>query len=547
MSAQRKLNLNNDTSFISLIKYHWVLIISMVVFLTAIVILYILSVKLNDGKFVYVLDDAYIHMSIAKNFAQNGVWGVTKYGFTSTSSSLLYTLVLALVYNIFGVNEIFPLFLNIFLAVLIILVVYFLLRKSGLGDYYFALVLLPIIFYTPLPALVFTGMEHVLQILLTILFVYYSARVMAQNRFNSLQCSLLFILAPMVTMVRYEGLFLILIVCLLFTIKGQFVKSLFLGSLAVLPIVLFGLISLSNHWFFLPNSILRKGNINILSIAGIERLINNFFNPEIILLVVMSVTFVILQIIKQKTIWREATIMQIIFMVITMLHIIFAKTRWFYRYEAYLVTLGIFVMAIEMKGYLVKVREFFKRYDKNLLIKYSIIAFFLLIISMPFSARGLLSLIHTPRVAHERYLEHVTPALFFKEYYQNETVVINDIGAISFFSNVRILDIYGLGSREPFIYKQEWYDDVDLSQWAKNENAAVAYLQAEWGEVYDLVPDEWILVESWRIPTNIVFGDTEFSWYATNKDNAIILSSRLRKFTEKYHPADILMIRKFKG
>jgi hypothetical protein len=55
----------------------------------------VLSIIRNQGHVVYALDDAYIHMAIAKNFAQHGVWGITQYGFTSSSSSLLYTLLLS--------------------------------------------------------------------------------------------------------------------------------------------------------------------------------------------------------------------------------------------------------------------------------------------------------------------------------------------------------------------------------------------------------------------------------------------------------------------
>src|SRR5207244_12543416 len=32
----------------------------------------------NQGKITYAVDDAYIHMAIAKNFARHGVWGDRK-------------------------------------------------------------------------------------------------------------------------------------------------------------------------------------------------------------------------------------------------------------------------------------------------------------------------------------------------------------------------------------------------------------------------------------------------------------------------------------
>jgi hypothetical protein len=43
---------------------------------------------MNGGSFTYALDDAYIHLAMAKNFPL-GVWGTTRYEFSSSSSSLL--------------------------------------------------------------------------------------------------------------------------------------------------------------------------------------------------------------------------------------------------------------------------------------------------------------------------------------------------------------------------------------------------------------------------------------------------------------------------
>src|SRR2546426_9784746 len=53
------------------------------------------SLRRTDGHLVYTLDDAYIHMAIAKHFARDGVWGVTPYAFGSSTSSPLWTALVA--------------------------------------------------------------------------------------------------------------------------------------------------------------------------------------------------------------------------------------------------------------------------------------------------------------------------------------------------------------------------------------------------------------------------------------------------------------------
>lgn len=64
------------------LKDHWPLIASIIIFLAIVSALLVLSIEKNEGHIVYALDDPYIHMAMAKNFAEHGVWGVTKYGFT---------------------------------------------------------------------------------------------------------------------------------------------------------------------------------------------------------------------------------------------------------------------------------------------------------------------------------------------------------------------------------------------------------------------------------------------------------------------------------
>ncbi|MFX1392811.1 MAG: hypothetical protein ACFFAH_04470, partial [Promethearchaeota archaeon] len=74
------------------INENWELLGSLVIFWFIIIIMLIYSIHyLNEGNLVYSLDDAYIHMAIAKHFSQKGVWGITDKEFSSTSSSILYT------------------------------------------------------------------------------------------------------------------------------------------------------------------------------------------------------------------------------------------------------------------------------------------------------------------------------------------------------------------------------------------------------------------------------------------------------------------------
>ena len=78
------------------------------------------SVSKNHGHLVYALDDAYIGMAMARNFSQYGVWGVTRYAFTSCSSPPLWTLLLSLTYYLGGVNQLAPLLWDLAFAILVL-------------------------------------------------------------------------------------------------------------------------------------------------------------------------------------------------------------------------------------------------------------------------------------------------------------------------------------------------------------------------------------------------------------------------------------------
>ena len=123
-----------------------------------------------DHHFVYPLDDAYIGMAIAKNLALHGVWGVSRYGFTSADSSLLFPLLMAAVYQIAGVNEVAPLAISWLAAVASIFVAERMLPGS-LSRAGRATALILFVILTPLFVAGGLGMEHSVHLLFTLIFL----------------------------------------------------------------------------------------------------------------------------------------------------------------------------------------------------------------------------------------------------------------------------------------------------------------------------------------------------------------------------------------
>ena len=137
----------------------WPLIAVSVLYLLIIVLTLVRAWPRTQGHLVYNLDDAYLHMATAQNLVLHGVFGVTRYGFTSSSSSILWPLVLSLSYWMFGPNEVTPLILNLAFSLFLLGSAHTLLNKHGVRRGWNFAVLLALLLATPLPTLTLSGMS----------------------------------------------------------------------------------------------------------------------------------------------------------------------------------------------------------------------------------------------------------------------------------------------------------------------------------------------------------------------------------------------------
>jgi len=92
-------------------------LVSAAVFFGVCIIYFVIMTSKTEGNFTYLLDDAYIHLALAKNFALHGVWGMTPHEFSSSSSSPVFTFLISLLMRIFGNSALIPLVINLLCAV----------------------------------------------------------------------------------------------------------------------------------------------------------------------------------------------------------------------------------------------------------------------------------------------------------------------------------------------------------------------------------------------------------------------------------------------
>lgn len=143
------------------------------VFFTAFIIAVQIGLALyqNNGHFTYSLDDPYIHLDLAEQWARTGVYGVDDGEVSSPSSSILWPFLITPFHNS-AVHFYVPLVLNILSALgsayLIGSLIRFLLRERAKNDLVAVLSCIGCITLN-LPGMVLMGMEHSLQVFLTLL------------------------------------------------------------------------------------------------------------------------------------------------------------------------------------------------------------------------------------------------------------------------------------------------------------------------------------------------------------------------------------------
>lgn len=524
-------------------KHHWPIIAAVVMLWLAVAAVWLASLRENGGHFVYALDDAYIHMAMAKNFARSGTWGVTRYEFSSSTSSLLWTLLLSACDLLFGTRDTTPLILNLLFSTLLLAAVYLvLLRRARIHATKRFLLLAASLFLTPLLPLIFSGMEHTAQILIDLAFVYLSARVLAREGFalNDVRSVCLLALAPLVTMVRYEGLFLIAVACVMFLLRrGRLVYALLMGALAVAPLLVYGVVSVEHGAFWLPNSVLLKGTSPAQGYTVLLKhaILQIKLAPHLLMLLLLALGCYGLRRRRLARKWEEGQLLLLIFMAATVLHITFASVGWFYRYEAYLVAMGLLINGALLLREVGPSRASFdmgaERARGPEPARSLLLALFV-VCALWLGYRGLGAAVETPRAMTNIYEQQYQMAAFLRDYYQGAAVAANDIGAINYFADIRCLDLWGLGSADVARARlARRFDTAKILELGGARRISIAIIYSGWFEEFGGVPPEWLKVGQWRNLDCVVCGNDTVSFYAADPSEAEPLKRNLKAFSAR--------------
>jgi len=501
--------------------------------------------NLTNGILIYPLDDTYIHMSIAKNLALHNNWGISANEFQSASSSLLYTLLLSALFKLISVNTIIPFIINLIAGIILIFVIQQRLQKENINFTFQLIILLLVIFFTPLPIIIISGMEHTLQCLFSFLFIFNFCDWIGKQESNIQKSrfpSSLFLYGVTTCALRYEGLFIIAIACCILLYYKKIISAFALGFISVLPLVIFGIFSIIKGSYFFPNSVLLKSSPVQLSGGGLSNYISNILVDKLtlaktgitalatqrLLLIIPLVYLLFRQQVKKLSSYKYIAVFLVI---CTLLQLSFAATGWLYRYEAYLILCStVFVSILFFKYFkLLRLRE-----NQMLLPVMLLLAF---VLFFPLILRSTAAYTKTSQACINIYEQQYQMGSFVKKYYNTDTLAVNDIGAVAFLNESRVIDLWGLANMQVAKAKKNNYNTpAFLNALVNNEQVSIAIVYDSWFDSSLL--KNWKKVATWQIQNNVICGDATVSFYAVKTNVASLLKTNLLEY-QKLLPADI--------
>jgi hypothetical protein len=478
----------------------------------------------NDGVFVYTLDDPYIHLALARTLWFDGVYGIGAHEASAPSSSIVWPFLLA-PFAATPVFEYAPLAINMMLAAAILWVVArgthefapdaTLARFAALG----AIILLN------LPGLTFNGMEHMLQVFVTLFAVFGVIRAVQGGDPGRIA-----VLATIVLpLIRYEGAAVTFAACVAYVLVGARRRAAVIAVACGALIGAFSLYLMSLGLGPLPSSVLVKTEFErgpILNLL-LKLFLNYDYGP--FYTVAMAAGLAAYIVIRYWRPRRSLAVLALTAFIAAGLHIAFGRFAWLARYEVYLV-------AAILPLLLVAAPELWPRFRAALAARGRRPICAALICGLavtPLVARYVWDgIVRTPIASHSIYAQQFQMTRFVAQN-QIGAVAVNDLGWIAYASGARVLDLWGLGSeqarRARLARDPRWVEHL----LARNPDVTLAMIYEEW--LPGPYPESWVKLGElvYTLPLRPIapaVGATRVSFFATSAARAADLRAAFAAF-----------------
>ncbi len=501
-----------------------------IAFLACLIFIEFVSIMmLNSGLLVYTLDDAYIHLALAENIKQ-GHYGINISEFSAPSSSALWPFILApfssYPYSAFYINAVSAIASVIVLVKILHLSIN--ITDDRTRNIFVSVITILFILATNVVGLVFTGMEHSLQ-LLTVLLIAYGLFI--ENKEDKIEWWLLaaIIVAPLI---RYECM-AISFAAIFYLVMHRYFKpagitllflAVFLGGFSIF------LTSLGLDAF--PNSVIAKSSVvqSGGALGGfVSNLMGSLNNRQGVILFVGVLVLLFYVFWGKDDIKRKSLAVVTIFAVF--LHFIAGRYGWYHRYEIYVLAFEVVVILYLFLPLITKDLFGSNKTNFNLFTAISFAGVVAVVVGAPY----IHALFSIPIASNNIYEQQYQMHRFVVDYYK-KPVAVNDLGYVSYKNSNYVLDLWGLGSQKALRSRinsgnANWMQDL-----IDEANVSLVMIYDDW---FNNIPDEWIKIGELLLgKKRITPARSTVSFYSTNKDAYQEILSKMILFS-KTLPSDV--------
>lgn len=463
--------------------------------LLLVAVIAVLVLRATHGAFVYSLDDPYIHLALARGIA-NGHYGIDPVAYSAPSSSILWPFLLA-PFARSAVAEWLPLAINLacLLGTASLLLRFFARHLEAKAA---AFLSLTVVAALNLFGLVFTGMEHSLQLLLvTAVATHIGGLPLPRWQFLTA-----LVLLPLV---RYEDLAISLPVLVWHFAAGRRREA--ATALALMVAALFGFSLFLNQlglgW--LPSSVLAKqaaltaSGADRLTVIGSNLIDNLRASPLSVLLVLLACALPASR--------RAAPGRTAVLVAASGLILLFGRNGWFGRYQVHF---AMFVTVVTAAS-LLPLLDLRKRKRAWLLLTLPVLVFIAAHVKLWKSS------VLTPGAAANIAEQQAQMAVIVRDHLR-APVAVNDLGLVAWRGGQPVLDLWGLGSLDALRARQADPSGLWIEPVTALHGVEFAMIYDAW---FPTVPARWIRVAELRLAgPRVSAAQSSVSLYATSADAA---------------------------
>jgi hypothetical protein len=440
---------------------------------------------LNGGRFGYTLDDPYIHLAVAENIARGG-YGVNPGELSAPASSILYPLLFAPVAS-FGIVEWLPLLFGL-AAALGTVWLWSRIVATALGGtadprgrLATSAAVTLLIAATNLIGVMFTGMEHSLQLFATALLL----AGLVEERERGTAPWWLWAAIVLGPLLRYENLALSIPAAVYLFLAGYRVAAATAALVLLALLAAFSAFLAANGLGILPTSVLLKSGAvasggNVAALLG--AFVRNLFLRQGALLALMCALLGAAALgaadARTRAFARWAT-------AAVLLHLLVGGFGWFDRYELYIWSTAllslIVVFAAALRRMIAAVRP---------LPLLAGAAGITLAIGHPYIYTTLKTPLGANNIFEQQYQMHR-----FATQYLRAPVAVTDLGWVAFRNDNYVLDLWGLAHRGAAEARTRG-DESYMGELARAHDVQVAMLYGAW---YARPPEGWHAVAEMRL------------------------------------------------